>query len=189
MGAASGMKLTAEGAAEGLEGGDDGGGPGGQVFVGQGAGGGLELGADEGGVDAGEFGFVAPEFYGLDAAEVFEREGLDGCGDLLPGYGVGEGVGEIAADGLIAGELLRDGLAKWVLEEGVARWSSAIQMGWRSLRRAAADAGELAEGGEGDGAGGEDGGSAGFVVRTGGTGWRRWGWGARRVGGWRSGRL
>ena len=96
----------ADGAAEAGEGFDDGGGPGGEFFVAEGAVVGLEDGAEEEGVDAGVLLFVAPDFDGLEALQLGDGEGVNGGGDGVPLDGVGEDEGEVALDGLEAGEVV-----------------------------------------------------------------------------------
>ena len=49
---------------------------------------------------------VAEDFCGGKALEFRDAEGLDGCGDGVPVGGVGEGEGEVALDGLVAGEIV-----------------------------------------------------------------------------------
>ena len=49
---------------------------------------------------------VAEDFCGGEALELRDGEGLDGCGDGVPLGGVGEGEGEVALDGLVAGEIV-----------------------------------------------------------------------------------
>ena len=96
----------AEGAAEAGEGFDDLGGPLGEFVVAEGAVVGLEDGAEEEGVDAGVFLRVAPDFDGLEALELGDGEGVDGGGDGVPLDGVGQDEGEVALDGLEAGEVV-----------------------------------------------------------------------------------
>ena len=78
----------------------------GEFVVAEGAVVGLEDGAEEEGVDAGEFFCVAPDFDGFEALQLGDGEGVDGRGDGVPLCGVGEDEGEVALDGLEAGEVV-----------------------------------------------------------------------------------
>ena len=66
----------------------------------------MEDGAEEERVNTGELLLVAPDFDGLEALEFGDREGVDGGGDRLPLGGVREDEGEVALDGLVAGEIV-----------------------------------------------------------------------------------
>ena len=99
----------ADGAAEVGEGGDDGGPPGGEFVFAQGAVVGLEDAREEESVVDGRNGLafgVAEDFGGGEALELGDGEGVDGGGDGVPVDGVGEGEGEVALDGLEAGEVV-----------------------------------------------------------------------------------
>ena len=98
--------LGSEGASEAGQGFDDLGGPLCEFVVAEGAVVGLEDGAEEEGVDAGEFFRVAPDFDGFEALQFGDGEGLDGGGDGVPLDCVGEDKGEVALDGLVAGEIV-----------------------------------------------------------------------------------
>ena len=66
---------------------------------------GLEDGAHEERVDAGELG-VAPDFDGLEALQLGDGKRVDGRGDRVPLGFVREDEGEVALDGLEAGEVV-----------------------------------------------------------------------------------
>ena len=94
----------AESASKGGEGFDNLRRPLGQLFVAEGAVVGLEDGADEVRVDAGVFLLVAPDFDGLEGLEFGDGQGLDSGGDGVPLDCVREDEGEVAFDGLEAGD-------------------------------------------------------------------------------------
>ena len=95
----------ADRASEGGEGGDDGGPPGRELVVAEGAVVGLEDAADEQRVDAGVLFGVAPDFDRFDALQLADGEGVERSSDGLPLDSVGEDEGEVALDGLEAGEV------------------------------------------------------------------------------------
>ena len=76
-----------------------------EFFVAESAVVGLEAGAQEERVDAGEF-CIAPDFDGLEALKFVDAEGTDGGRDGVPLDGVGKDEGEVALDGLVAGEIV-----------------------------------------------------------------------------------
>ena len=96
----------AEGAAEGGESVDDLGRPLRELFVAEGAVVGLEDGAKEERVDAGELFRVAPDFGGAEALQFGDGQRLNCGGDGVPLDGVGQDEGEVALDGLEAGEIV-----------------------------------------------------------------------------------
>src|SRR5437868_9083671 len=106
----------AEGASESGKGFDDPGGPLREFVVAEGAVVGLEDGAEEERVDAGEF-CVAPDLDGFEALELGDGEGVNGGGDGVPLGGVGEDEGEVALDGLKAGEVVGGDLAEGEIVE------------------------------------------------------------------------
>ena len=96
----------AEGSAKVGEGGNDDGPPRGELVVAQGAVVGLEDGAEEERVDAWELLLVAKDFYGLEALQLGDGKRVDGRGDRVPLGFVREDEGEVALDGLEAGEVV-----------------------------------------------------------------------------------
>src|SRR5207302_4178013 len=107
----------AEAASESGKGFDQPGGPLREFVVAEGAVVGLEDGAEEERVDAGKFFGVAPDFYRLEALEFGDGEGVNGGGDGVPLGGVGEDEGEVALDGLEAGEVVGGDLAEGEIVE------------------------------------------------------------------------
>ena len=95
----------AEGASESGKGFDDLSGPLGEFVVAEGAVVGLEDGAQEEGVDAREFFVSRQTSISLRLWSSGDGEGVDGGGDGVPLGGVGEDEGEVALDGLEAGEV------------------------------------------------------------------------------------
>ena len=93
---------------------------------------GLEDGAEEEGVVGGgdSFAFgVAEDFDGCEALEFGDGEGVDGGGDGVPLGGVGEDEGEVALDGLEAGEIVGGDFFE---REFVERWRDRVGRGRRA---------------------------------------------------------